>query len=273
MELRRHCQNANCPNRGHITVDTNFALLVIEGMVEYVLKNVEGLHTKDDQIERIVAEIDITFRMIETCCALGGTLHTSSTILRDEILVADPDARQLGGMSRFTRQQVDQMLACVQQHLGSEFFIEPERVGEFRAIFDNPTIRPHDRDATLLLTALDLAKSNEPTIILSRDPDFADALQVLLYLENIHVGNEDLNTAKLMNRGFLEFITRIHASCSLPSDRYKSLISGFLKKIAIRLPDLEKNHVINRETMKLNQLWEMGAESVERKAAQLAPVD
>lgn len=269
LEVRRQCHIPNCSNRGFLAVDTNFILFMIEGVIEYVLDNFEELHTRAEQVEQIVTELDTTFRIIETCCALDENLHTSSAILREEILVIDPETRQMVGLKRYTHQQRDEIFRVVRQHLTNEFFVDEEMLGEHMAVYENPRVRPHGRDATLLIAALQLAKENEPTIILTRDPDFVQALRVLLDLQSVRINNEDIQTDKILKRGFFEFTTRIHQSCSLPTNRYKALIAGFQGMVAARIPDLDKDKVKIKELAQLRILWKAGADSIEQKAARM----
>jgi hypothetical protein len=262
------CPNPDCPNRGILTLDANTLFFLIEGTISYVQNQYPDLTTKASRLPRILEELDRYLGVIKGRCSLDGDLHISDRVLHEEVLVVDPRAKDLAMLKNYRNVEREQILGVVRDHFPQPTIVPDREIRALRGLFDNPDIRPDDRDASLIVVVCHLATNGLPTIVLTDDPDFVAPIKWLMRQESVILGEQlTFATNRIMYRDYFGFLWQLHDCCSLPTPRYKPLATAYYNALLKRLPDLTNPEVRNRDMERLRKAWSIHTDSIQFKAA------
>ena len=270
MSPNTTCPNPDCPNRGILTLDANTLFFLIEGTIRYVQDQYSDLTTNASRVPRILEEFDGYLGIIKGCCSLDGTLYISDRVF-NEVSLDDRreiDRKGLIELKKYNNAQRGQILQVLQDHFPQPTVVSEQEIQSLRALFPNPEIRPHDRDASLMVVACDLATGGQPTIVLTSDPDFIAPIRWLMQQGVVTLGTgHTFPTDRILSRTYFHFLLRLHDCCSLASDRYNPLVEAYFSAQVQRLRRLRRNNVVKRITDELQEMWKIHTKSVQYKVA------
>lgn len=263
MPPNKTCTNSGCPNRGILTLDANSLFFLIEGTIRYVQGQYPGLTTNASRLPRILEELDSYLRTIEGCCSLDGALHVSDLVFYEEVL--EVDRKELIELKKYNSAQRGQILQVLREHFPQPRVVSQQEIQSLCALFPNPEICPHDKDASLIVVACDLATSGQPTIVLTSDPDFIAPIRWLMQQGVVTLGTEHtFPTNQIMDRHYFHFVRCLHDCCNLPTARYEALGNTYIAAQLQRLPNLKKN-VMRRVISEVQEVQAIHVKAVQYK--------
>lgn len=265
MSPSGRCPKPDCPNRGILTLDANTLFFLIEGTIRYVQDQYPDLATKASRLPRILEELDSYLKTIEGCCSLDGALHISDLVFYEEVL--DVDSKKLIELKKYNSVQREQILRVLREHFPQPRIVSRQEIQSLCGLFPNPEICPHDRDASLIVVACDLAASGQPTIVLTSDPDFIAPIRWLMQQGVVTLGEGCVfSTDQIMDRRYFHFVRCLHDCCNLPTARYEALGNTYIAAQLQRLPDLRKD-VMSRNISELQKVQLLHTKAVQHKCA------
>ncbi len=263
MLPNRVCPNPSCPNRGILTLDANSLFFLVEGTIRYVQGQYPDLITNASRLPRILEELDSYLRTIEGCCSLDGALHISDLVFYEEVL--EVDSKELIELKKYNSAQRGQILQVLREHFPQPRVVSLQEIQSLRALFPNPEIRPHDRDASLMVVACHLAVNERPVVVLTSDPDFTTPIKVLMRQGSVTLGEEcTFPTSQIMYRHYFHFMRCLHDCCNLPSERYEVLGNTYIAAQLQRLPSLRKD-VMRRVISEVQEVQAIHVKAVQYK--------
>ncbi len=269
MSPNTTCPNPDCPNRGILTLDANSIFYLVEGAIGYAQALYPDL-TNVGRLPHILEELNSYLETIKSCCSLDGTLHISDQVF-DEVSLDDRREivrKGLIQLKKYNEAERRQMLQVLRNHFPQPRVVSEQEIRAMRGLFPNPEICPHDRDASLIVVACDLAASGQPTIVLTSDPDFIAPIRWLMQQGVVTLsGGHTFPTDRILNRRYFHFLLRLHDCCNLTSDKYKPLAEVYFNAQVQRLPGLRRNDVGRRVTNELQEMWKIHTRSVQYKVA------
>lgn len=255
-------------SRGILTLDANSIFYVVEGAIGYAQALYPDL-TNAGRLPHILEELDTYLETIKSCCSLDGTLHISDQVF-DEVSLDDRREivrKGLIQLKKYNEAERRQMLQVLRDHFPRPSVVPEREIQELCDLYPNLDIRPHDRDASLIVVACHLAARGQNTVVLTSDPDFIEPIKRLMHQGPVILGGETFPTNKIIYRDYFRFLLRLHDGCSLPTARYEPLATAYYAALVTRLPKLEKQEVINRDRKTLMEVWKIHSESIRLKAA------
>lgn len=225
------CSRLDCLNKGLLLIDADSVLFLLNGTVMYVLSNYPDVKTWDRRLSIIKEELTKHLDRL-TRCTLDGKLYTSESILHEEldIVRASTSIKKWLRGSPFGRLHENHRRA-IQQVL-REYLIPIPVTDEVKKSFRlrfNESIRPKDRDATLLVAACELADSGARTLVVAHNHDYEGPVAKLRHNgEILLVGGRVLSTTTLERWTYENFLLVLNDSCCIDQGRCKALGYGFI---------------------------------------------
>lgn len=229
----------------------------------YTLNKYPHLRSWDRRVPKIIEELTEHLDRL-TRCALEGQLYISESVLYEELdLVRLPRSvkRWLRGTPLASLHK--NHLRSIQQLLHRYLTPRPvsnEVKNSFRQRF-SPSIRPKDRDATLLVVACELAASGRRTLILAHNHDYEEPVKKLRKDGEILLADGRLlPIADLERWPYENVLLTLHESCCIERERFRALGYGFIipeENRAIldkRLPLVKKKNIFHEVRLFRDQL-------------------
>lgn len=263
MLPNRTCPNSSCPNRGILTLDANSILYLAEGAIRHARTLYPDL-TNAGRLPHVSEELDSCLKTIEGCCSLDGALHVSDLVFYEEVL--DVESKGLIELKKYSSTQRRQILQVLQEHFPQPRVTSEHEIQALCSLFNDPSIRPLDRDASLIVVACQLAMNEKPVIVLTSDPDFTVPLNLLMRQGSVTLGGGTFSTSWIMHRHYFHFIRRLHECCNLSSEVYRVLGDTYLDTQLLRLEgDLKKKTVGRRILSEVRQLLTIHTKAIQYK--------
>lgn len=197
----------------------------------YVVNNYPGVKIWDRRVSIIIQELREHLHTLARC-ALDGQLYTSERILNEELDIVRPCAsveKWLPGspLGRLHKRHMQRIQQVLRQYL-NPILVSDEVKNSFRLRFSK-SIRPRDRDATLLVVACELADSGRRTLILAHDHDYEEPVKKLRRNEAVVLVDErQLSTTTLERWPYENLLLTLHESCCMERERFRELGYGFI---------------------------------------------
>lgn len=271
MSPRSPCNKLECPNNGKLVLDANSVFYIAEGAI----KSVEAQHpdlTNANRLPYILDELDYLLNTIRSCCSRDGNLHISDCVM-SEVSLDDKreiDRKGLAELGKFSNSQRRNMFQILCHYFPIPVVVSEQEIQAVRRLFNNPRIRPNNRDASLLRVTLGLAINGEVAIVVTSDPDFIKPIRWLIKQGKVSLGEgHPVPTDKILNTNYFHFLLRLHDCCVLSSDKYKPLAEAYFNAQVQRLPGLRRNNVSKRVSEELQIMWKIHTTSVQYKVTRI----
>lgn len=261
---------SSCLNRGRLVFDTDSIVFLINGIVLFVRETYRDLRTWDQKIPVVIDafnEVASIFRM----CAADGELHTSESVLAEELDLVSPSrsvqkwlpVSHLRNVRKRHRTQLQMALSAVL----TPFTADDDLIESLRQTFA-PGVRPANRDASVLLAACELGHEGGRTLLVAHDHGYHEPIRKLRRRSNVTLtGGRTLATGQLEHRPYESFLLTAHESCCLDSERFACLARAFYEPQLQRSVKLENGRRGTRILGEILPFVREQTQSLERKAA------
>lgn len=243
-------------------MDANFLLYLIEGTIKYVQVQFPTLTTNSSRLPQVLQELDTNLKLLKNCCSVDGDLKTSSQVLIEEVLEVDPNQKELEQLRKYNRRNVAEIMQIVRSNFPNHNIVVEQEIHDLRRLFDNPNVRPADRDASLIVLACQLGLTGQKPIVLTSDHDFHIPIKYLMAQNTISILGNSYPTNQLVYRDYYLFIRRMHDCCNLSTERYSPLAYEYHSALVNRVLNLRKQDVIKRTIVYLGKMWDIHTISI-----------
>lgn len=248
-------------------MDANFLLCLIEGTIRYVQDQFPNLITNANRLPQIIQELETNLMIIKDCCSLDGDLKISSQVLFEEVIEVDPRQKGLEQLRKYNNRSLTEIMQIVRSNFPNHNLVSEQEIQDIRELFNDPNVRPADRDASLIVLACQLGLNDQKPIVLTSDPDFHSPIKYLMAQNTISLSGNNYPTNQLLYRNYFSFLIRMHDCCNLDTQRYTSFAVQYYNGLVNRIPDLRRENVIKRTLMDLSEMWDIHTTSILYKGA------
>lgn len=229
MTYNKCPKNNNCKINCLLIIDTNSIFYLIQALIN----DIEIYHSqlsREDKFNYFCEKISSLLERF-SICSLNRKLNISEVLYNYEI---SPTLKINNRQSTLRRKIGDFNTMCghlnrnfqkIETILNDHFNIHSENdreTDEFRHYFPI-SIRPYDRDASLILLGLKKANSDCETLILTNDNKIEKAYDYLINRSNIILNFGQFNTSRLFIFSYFDFLTILHNCCQISTEEYKNL--------------------------------------------------
>ncbi len=269
MPPAEECPNPECPNKGLLAIDANAVLYLVEGAIKHTQSLFPQL-SRTQRLPRVLRELDSYLATIKNFCSTDGSIHISDQVfnevsLEDRSEIIRKGLVELQNYSRQERRQIHQILLS---HFSEQMIISEDEIQALRNLFNDPNVRPQNRDASLIATACHLASNGGRVIVVTGDPDFIHPLNLLMRKGSVTFGDGcSFPTNQIIYRHYFNFVRRLHDCCNMASEIYNDIGNSYINAQLQRLPALRRHDVMSRIVGDLKELIAVHTKALGYKCA------
>ncbi len=248
-------------------IDANAILFLVEGSIKHTQSLFPEL-SHAQRLPHVLSELDSCLSTIRHFCGTDESIYVSDRVF-DEGSLGDRGAlarKGLDELKRYSNQERGQMHQILLSHFPEPMIIPEVEIVALRKLFDDPNVRPQDRDASLIVAACHLASNGERVIVVTSDPDFIRPLNILMAKGSVTFGDGcSFSTERIIYRPYFNFVLCLHDCCNMTSEVYTDIGITYLSAIIRRLAQLRRQDIKSSNERNLIDMLAIHTKSVQYK--------